>query len=140
MNELSVTDVVETVLSLDNGINPGVEASQVGDLALNLRLVEGGSGSEEVSSESIVGVVEDSVLVVAVGSGGVLAEELDLPVALRSLLDNHLGGITGLDGEDGELYAEGGSRELVVSAEEGLEADEWEVAELASDLGEHDGV
>lgn len=66
MDELSVADVIEAIYALDNGINPRVEAGQVGHLSLYLRLVEGASGSEEISTESIVGVVEDSVLLAAV--------------------------------------------------------------------------
>jgi hypothetical protein len=62
VNEFGVTDVVETVLFLNDGIDPRVESGEVGDLGLNLGLVEGGSGSEEVGTVAVVGVVQNSVL------------------------------------------------------------------------------
>ena len=68
MNELSVTDDVETIYAFNDGVNPGVETGEVGDLALDLSLVERSSWPEEISTESIVRVVENSVLRAGVGS------------------------------------------------------------------------
>lgn len=60
-------------------------------------------------------------------------------LAVSSLLD-HLGGITGLNGEHLELHAEGGSGESVVSVEEVTERSEGHVTVLVVDLGEDNGV
>jgi len=68
VNELGVADVVETVLSLDNGIDPRVEAGEVADLRLDLSFVEVGGGSEEFTTVTVVRVVEDSVLEAVAGS------------------------------------------------------------------------
>jgi len=54
-------------------------------------------------------------------------------LAVTSFLD-HLGGITGLSGEHLELYAEGGSRESVVTVEEITEGGEGHVAEFVANL------
>jgi hypothetical protein len=62
VNEFGVTDVIEPVLFLDDGINPRVESGEVGDLGLDLGLVERGSGSEEIGTVTVVGVVQNSVL------------------------------------------------------------------------------
>lgn len=62
MNEFGVADDVEAIYALYNGVNPRVEAGQVRNLSLNLCFVEGCSGSEEISTESIVRVIEDTVL------------------------------------------------------------------------------
>ena len=57
-----------------------------------------------------------------------------------TLLDNHLGGITGLDSKNGELNAEGGSREGVVTVEEVTETGEGHVSELCSNLGKDESM
>jgi len=54
-------------------------------------------------------------------------------LGISSFLD-HLGGITGLNGEHLELHAEGGSRESVVTVEEISERGEWHVAVLVANL------
>jgi len=66
VNEFGVADDVEAIYAFDDSINPGVEAGQVRNLSLNLCLVEGGSGSEEISTKSIVRVIEDTVLLAKV--------------------------------------------------------------------------
>jgi len=68
VNELGVADVVETILSLDDGINPRVEAGEVADLSLDLSFVEVGGGAEEIATVTVVRVVEDSVLEAVAGS------------------------------------------------------------------------
>lgn len=79
MDESSVLDVVETVAALDDGINEGVEAGHVADLSSNSGGGTSRGLSEEVGSETVLRVVEESVLVAGVSSGGILAEELSLP-------------------------------------------------------------
>jgi len=60
-------------------------------------------------------------------------------LGISSFLD-HLGGITGLNGEHLELHAEGSSGESVVTVEKITEGSEWHVAELVVNLGEDNGV
>jgi len=66
VNEFGVAHNVEAIYAFDDGINPRVEAGKVGYLSFNLCLVEGGSGSEEISTKSIVRVIEDTVLLAKV--------------------------------------------------------------------------
>lgn len=97
-DHLSVLDEVVTVSSLDDGVNPGVESSQelegVLDLVAGLVVgVEvGGLLGEEVGSETLVGVQEDSVDIIIELSGHILHEELHLVdhVSLSSLGGGHL--------------------------------------------------
>jgi hypothetical protein len=140
VNEFCVTDDVEAIYALDDSIDPGVKAGQVRNLGLNLCLVEGGSGSEEISAKSVVRVIEDTVLLAKVSCWGILAKELNLPeLAVSSFLD-HLGGITGLNSEHLELHAEGGSRESVVAVEKITKGGDWHVAVLVADLGKDNSV
>jgi hypothetical protein len=62
VNEFGVTDVIEPVLFLNDGINPRVESGEVAHLGLDLGLVEASGGSEEIGTVAVVGVVQNSVL------------------------------------------------------------------------------
>jgi hypothetical protein len=62
VDEFGVTDVIEPVLFLNDGIDPRVESGEVAHLGFNLGLVERGSGSEEIGAVTVVGVVQNSVL------------------------------------------------------------------------------
>ena len=66
--EFGVLDVVPSVSALNNSINPDVELEEVGAGLLELSTgggigVKVGGLTEEISTESFVRVVEDSVLV-----------------------------------------------------------------------------
>jgi len=62
VNEFGITDVVEPILFLDDGINPRVESCKVAHLGFDLALVERGSTSEEIGTVTVVRVVQKSVL------------------------------------------------------------------------------
>jgi len=79
-----VSFVVPSVSALDDGINPHVKLSEVGDVLLDAGAglgvgVEVGDLAEEVGTETLMGVVKNAVLVLVVSGGGVLGEELNLP-------------------------------------------------------------
>lgn len=131
MNELGIADIVETILFLDNGIDPRVEASEVAYLCFDLGLVEAGGRAEEIGSVPVVRVVEYSVLEAVAGSRSVLAEELNLPESGGSFLGhNHLGGITRLYRKHRELNTESAAGESVILVEEISERGEGHIAEL----------
>jgi hypothetical protein len=135
VDESSLLDVVETVLSLNNSVNERVESGHVGGVRLNSG-VTGGSGlgiSEELSTETVVRVVQKSVLVVSVHGGGILAEELSLEVV-------HLSGGSVLNGGDLDVDSEGVSGKSLGSVEEISERGGLHVGEFGGDLGDNDGV
>merc|ERR1719464_847338 len=83
-SEFGVLNVVPSVSAFDNGINPHIEFEEVGDVLLVLATgtsigVEVRGLTEEVSTESFMRVVEDSVLVGAAESGGILDVEGNVP-------------------------------------------------------------
>jgi len=135
VDEFGLLDVVEAVLSLDDGINEGVESGHV----TNVRSHSGVSGrsglsiSEEFGTESVVRVAEESVLVVSVHGGGILAEELGLEVV-------HLSGGSVLDGGDLNVDSEGVTLEGLGSVEEVSERGGLHVGEFGSNFGDNDGV
>ena len=135
MNEFGLLDVVEAVLSLDDGINEGVESGHVANVRSHSG-VSGRSGlsiSEEFGTESGVRVAEESVLVVSVHGGGILAEELSLEVV-------HLSGGSVLDGGDLNVDSEGGTLEGLGSVEEVSERGGRHVGEFTSNFGDNNGV
>ena len=87
--------------------------------------------TEEFGTETVVRVVEESVLVVRVHGGGVLAQELGLPVV-------HLGGGAVLNGGDLNVDSEGVSGEGVGSVEEISEGGKGHVGEFTGDGGDND--
>jgi len=84
LSEFGVLDVVPAVFTLDNSINPDVEFHEVLNSLLHT-LGSSGVGpqvsglAEEVSTEALVRVVQDSVLVCVAEGGGILDVELDVP-------------------------------------------------------------
>merc|ERR1719464_448312 len=110
-SEFGVLNVVPSVSAFDNGINPHIEFEEVGDVLLVLATgtsigVEVRGLTEEVSTESFMRVVEDSVLVGAAESGGILDVEGNVPdelalsslgtAGLLTLLVPDLAGLSGL--------------------------------------------
>jgi len=83
-DHFSVFDEVVTVSSLDDAVNPWVESGQEVDAilqfagGLGVSVEVSGFGREEVWSESLVGVEEDSVYVVIELGWNILNQELDL--------------------------------------------------------------
>lgn len=64
----SILDVVPSVSKLNNGINPDVEFSEVGNLGFEGLAclgvgVEVGGFAKEVGTKTLVGVVKDAILV-----------------------------------------------------------------------------
>ena len=90
LSELSVLNEIPAVSSFNDGIDPDVEFSEVGNSLLNA-LGSGGIAvevrglAEEVGTETLVRVVEDSVLVSVAERGGVLDGKLDVPYKLTTL-------------------------------------------------------
>lgn len=86
--------------------------------------------SEEISTKSIVRVVENFVLVASISSRGIFAEKLDFPEKVSTLVSfsgsglsvvvdlYHFADITGLDSQNLELNSEGGSRKAAVTVEQ----------------------
>ena len=88
----SILDVVPSVSKLNDGVNVDIELSKVGNLGIeglaSLGIgVEVGGFAEEVSTETLVAVVKNAILVSVVEGGGILNDKLDLPdeVALGTL-------------------------------------------------------
>jgi hypothetical protein len=135
VDESSLLDVVETVGSLNNSIDERVESGHVSDVSLNSGVTSGASlgVSEEFSTHTGVRVVEESVLVVGVHGGGILAEELSLEVV-------HLGGGSVLNGSDLNVDSEGVTGESLGSVEEISERGNGHTGEFAGDLRDDDGV
>ena len=141
---------------LDDGINPHIKLCKVGAGLLELASSSGirvhvCGLAEEVSSETLVGVVKNSVLAGVAERGGILDAECNLPdeVTLGSLgragflgllVPDFAGflGITWLDSGD----TEGGSPGATLSglaAEEFLKASAWKVGPSLVNRGHIDG-
>jgi hypothetical protein len=135
VDESGLLDVVETVGSLNNSVNERVESGHVSDVSLNSSVTSGASlgVSEEFSTETVVRVVEESVLVVGVHGGGILAEELSLEVV-------HLGGGSVLNGGDLDVDSEGVTGESLGSVEEISERGNGHTGEFGGDLRDDNGV
>ena len=135
MDESSLLDVVEAVLSLNNGVNERVESGHGSGVRLNSGVTGGASlgVSKELGTETVVRVVQKSVLVVSVHGGGILAEELSLEVV-------HLGGGSVLNGGDLDVDSEGVTGEGLGSVEEISERGGLHGSEFAGDFGDNDGV
>ena len=135
MDESSLLDVVEAVLSLNNGVNERVESGHGSGVRLNSGVTGGASlgVSKELGTETVVRVVQKSVLVVSVHGGGILAEELSLEVV-------HLGGGSVLNGGDLDVDSEGVTGESLGSVEEISERGGLHGSEFAGDFGDNDGV
>jgi len=90
-DELSVLDVIESVSSLNNGINPGVEGSKSlgvssNSLGSGLVGVQVSGLSEEVGSKSLMRVYKNSVVIIVVLGGNILDQKLNLPNEISSWL------------------------------------------------------
>ena len=129
MDESSLLDVVEAVLSLNNGVNERVESGHGSGVRLNSGVTGGASlgVSKELGTETVVRVVQKSVLVVSVHGGGILAEELSLEVV-------HLGGGSVLNGGDLDVDSEGVTGESLGSVEEISERGGLHGSEFAGDF------
>lgn len=163
-DHLSVLDEVESVSSLDDGVNPGVEGGQglgvsSDSLGSSLVGVEVGSLSEEVGSKSLVGVYKDSVVVVVVLGGDILDQKLDLPDEVSRCLGTLQGGtlssflvkrfypfafLSWLNSGNVELGSEGSvvsNISIRVSrVEEIVKGGVWKVSVLLVDLTDDSGV
>ena len=101
-NHLGVLDEVVAVSLLNNSIDPGVELGQLLEALLNfiqslgVRMEVSWLLGEEASTETLVGVQEDSVDVVVELSGDILGEELDLVDHVTALGSLSGGGLLGL--------------------------------------------
>ena len=153
-DHLGVLDEVVSVSSLNNGINPGVESGEETegflDLVGSLGVVPevGGLLGEEVSTESLVGVEEDSVDIIIELSLDILNKELNLvdSVSLSSLGGRDLLGllvpnlagiesISGLNLSNVEAGSEGGGG-VVWCMEQILERGGGKVSVLLINLSE----
>ena len=135
VNELGLLDVVEAVLSLDDGINEGVESGHVSGVRSHSSVSSSSSLSisKELSTKTVVRVAEESVLVVSVHGGSILAEEFSLEVV-------HLGSSSVLDGSNLNMDSEGGSLESFSSVEEISERGGLHVLELGRDFRDNNGM
>jgi len=83
-DHFSVLDEIVTVSSLDDAVNPWVESGQEVDAVLKftgglgVSVEVGGFGREEVWSETLMGVEENSVYIVVELGWNILYQELDL--------------------------------------------------------------
>merc|ERR1712194_378512 len=130
VDESGLLNVVETVRSLNNSVDERVESGHVGNMSSNSG---GTSSTEELSSVSVVRVVKESVLVVSVGSGGILTEELSVPVSV-------LNAVTTVNVGNLDVDSESVSGESVGSVEEISERGDGHGGEFGGDFGDNDGV
>jgi hypothetical protein len=156
-DHLGVLDEIVTVAALDNGINPGVVSSQEIEGSLNLLLSllvfpqVSGLGLEEVGTETIVSVQQDTVDVVVALGGDILNEELNLIDQVSSLTLSSLDGFaglvevfdsvlcsSGLNLGNVEAGSEGVSGKRVGLVEEVMESSDRERLMLLVDLSEDD--
>ena len=135
VDESGLLNVVETVRSLNNSVDERVESGHVGNMSSNSGGTSSTSrgGTEELSSVSVVRVVEESVLVVSVGSGGILTEELSVPVSV-------LNAVTTVNVGNLDVDSESVSGESVGSVEEISERGDGHGGEFGGDFGDNDGV
>ena len=90
-NHLGVLDEIVSISLLDNGVNPGVEFCELVEALLNLTAGLGVGVKvswflgEEVSSETLMSVQENSVDIVVELSRNILGKELNLIDHLSSL-------------------------------------------------------
>ena len=140
-DHLGVLDEVVAVSSLNNAVDPGVESGKGGEgishvsTGLGVGMEVSSFLGEEVGSESLMGVAENSVAVVAELGGNILAEELDLVEATLLSGFASISGISWLDSADVEAGSEGVGA-VVWGVEEVMELSGWEVRVLLVDFGQ----